>query len=81
MTLKCRLDRYKGKWAEELPKVLWAYSTMSRTTTGETPFSMAYGVEAILAVEISVPTSRVMRYDEVENIECIGLELDLLEEK
>lgn len=80
MTLKCRLDRYKGKWAEELPKVLWAYSTTSRTTTGETPFSMAYGVEAVLPVEISVPTSRVMRYDEVENIECIGLELDLLEE-
>ncbi|XP_024026071.1 uncharacterized protein K02A2.6-like [Morus notabilis] len=51
-TLKKKLDDLKGKWAEELPKVLWAYRTMSQTTTGETPFSMAYGVKAVLPIEI-----------------------------
>ncbi|XP_024030407.1 uncharacterized protein LOC112094243 [Morus notabilis] len=28
-TLKKRLDDLKGKWAKELPKVLWAYRTTS----------------------------------------------------
>ncbi|XP_024032213.1 uncharacterized protein LOC112094742 [Morus notabilis] len=28
-TLKKKLDELKGKWAEELPKVLWAYRTTS----------------------------------------------------
>ncbi|XP_024028934.1 uncharacterized protein LOC112093845 [Morus notabilis] len=81
VTLKRRLDAYKGKWADELPKVLWAYRTTSRTTTGETSFSMAYGVEAILPVEVSVSTNRVTRYEEDKNAELMGLELDLLEER
>ncbi|XP_024018443.1 uncharacterized protein LOC112090708 [Morus notabilis] len=53
----------------------------SRTIAGETPFSMAYKIEAVLLVEISVPTSRVTRYEEDKNTERMGLELDLLEEK
>ncbi|XP_024028293.1 uncharacterized protein LOC112093654 [Morus notabilis] len=80
ITLKRRLDAYKGKWADELPKVLWAYRTTSRTTTGETPFSMAYGFEAVLPVEVSIPTNRVTRYEEDRNAELMNLELDLLEE-
>ncbi|XP_024017090.1 uncharacterized protein LOC112090316 [Morus notabilis] len=81
VTFKRRLNAYKGKWADELPKVLWAYRTTSRTTTGETPFSMAYGVEAILPVEVSIPTNRVTRYEEERNTELMGLELDLLKER
>ncbi|XP_024030692.1 uncharacterized protein LOC112094323 [Morus notabilis] len=57
-TLKKKLNDLKGKWAEELPKVLWAYRMTSRTTMGETPFSMAYGVEAVLPVKIEMPTSK-----------------------
>ncbi|XP_024030694.1 uncharacterized protein LOC112094325 [Morus notabilis] len=81
VTLKRRLDAHKGKWADELPKVLWAYRTTSRTTTGETPFSMAYGVEAVLPVEVSIPTNRITRYEEGRNAELMDLELDLLEER
>ena len=36
--LKMKLEECKGLWVEELPKVLWAYRTTSRTSTGETPF-------------------------------------------
>ncbi|XP_024018662.1 uncharacterized protein LOC112090784 [Morus notabilis] len=81
VTLKRRLNAHKGKWADELPKVLWAYRTTSRTTTGETPFSMAYGIEVVLPVEVSIPTSRITRYEEGRNAELMGLELDLLEER
>ncbi|XP_024028926.1 uncharacterized protein LOC112093843 [Morus notabilis] len=81
VTLKRRLNSYKGKLADEVPKVLWAYRTTSRTTTGETPCSMAYGVEVVLPVEISIPTSRVTQYEENRNAKQMGLELDLLEER
>ena len=33
----------KGKWAEKLSGVLWAYRTTKRVLTGETSFSLAYG--------------------------------------
>ena len=80
-TLKKRLDDLKGRWAEELPKVLWAYQTTSRTTTGETPFSMAYGVEAVLPIEIETPTLRTVVHNDEDNAEGLNGELDLLEEK
>ncbi|XP_024026812.1 uncharacterized protein K02A2.6-like [Morus notabilis] len=80
-TLKKRLDDLKGKWAEELPKVLWAYRTTSRTTTGETPFSMAYGVKAVLFIEIETPTLRTVIHNNDDNAEGMNGELDLLEEK
>ena len=56
--LKKRLDDAKGKWVEELPYVLWTYKTTPRKSTGETPFSMTYGVEAVIPLETGFPTSR-----------------------
>ena len=41
--LKKRLDGAKGRWAEELSNMLWAYRTIPRRSTGETPFSLMYG--------------------------------------
>ncbi|XP_024032295.1 uncharacterized protein LOC112094829 [Morus notabilis] len=80
-TLKKKLDDLKGKWAEELPKVLWAYRTTSQTTTGETPFSMAYGIDVVLPVKIETPTLRTVVYNADLNIEAMDGELDLLKEK
>ncbi|XP_070054357.1 uncharacterized protein [Nicotiana tomentosiformis] len=50
--LKKRLEESKGKWPEALPGVLWAYQTIAKTGTGETPFSLVYGAEALILVEI-----------------------------
>ena len=52
--LKTRLESYKGAWPDKLPEVLWAYCTMTETTTGETRFSLAFGHEAMVPVEIDV---------------------------
>ncbi|KAL5575765.1 hypothetical protein UlMin_017464 [Ulmus minor] len=49
--IKRRLEKAKGLWADELPGVLWAYRTTAKTSTGETPFSLAYGSEAVIPVE------------------------------
>ncbi|KAL5555089.1 hypothetical protein UlMin_037325 [Ulmus minor] len=53
-TLKKKLEKSKGAWVDELPLVLWAYRTSFRAATGETPFSLAYGVEAVIPIEIKL---------------------------
>nr|XP_025677746.1 uncharacterized protein LOC112777556 [Arachis hypogaea] len=56
--LKKRLDEAKGLWADELGSVLWSYRTTPQTTTGETPFRLTYGVEAVIPVENGDPSPR-----------------------
>ncbi|RVW69720.1 Gag-Pol polyprotein [Vitis vinifera] len=50
--LKKRLEQAKGKWVEELPGVLWAYRTTPGRPTGNTPFALAYGMDAVIPTEI-----------------------------
>ncbi|XP_030958963.1 uncharacterized protein LOC115980905 [Quercus lobata] len=61
--LKKRLDGAKGMWAEELPNVLWAYRTTPRRSTGETPFSLTYGAEAMMPAEVNLCNARVTGFD------------------
>ncbi|KAL6314404.1 hypothetical protein AAG906_022487 [Vitis piasezkii] len=56
--LKKRLEQAKGKWVEELPGVLWAYQTTPGRPTGNTPFALAYGMDAVIPTEIGLPTIR-----------------------
>ena len=56
--LKKRLEQAKGKWVEELPDVLWAYRTTPGRPTGNTPFALAYGMDAVIPTEIGLPTIR-----------------------
>ena len=79
--LKKRLGDTKGKWVEELPHVLWTYRTTPRRSTGETPFSMTYGVEAVIPLEIGFPTSRTSSFNPSDNDEQLTKSLDLIEEK
>ncbi|XP_024028291.1 uncharacterized protein LOC112093653 [Morus notabilis] len=51
------------------------------TYTGETPFSMAYGVESVIPAEVGMPTYRVEAYDKDQNNEELCTDLDLVEEK
>ena len=46
-------------WSEKLPFSLWAYRTYFRTSTRGTPFSLVYGMEAVLLVEIEMGSLRV----------------------
>ena len=54
--LKKRLEQAKRKWVKELPGVLWAYRTTPRRPTGNTPFALAYGMDAVIPTEIGLPT-------------------------
>ena len=79
--IKKRLDDAKGRWVEELPHVLWTYRTTPRRSTGETPFSMTYGVEVILPLETSFPTLKTGTFTSSHNDELLERSLDLIEEK
>lgn len=79
--LKKRLEGARGNWVKELPNVLWAYRTTSRRLTGETPFSMAYGTEAVIPIEINLLSSRVTCFTQGHNDECMVSSLDALEER
>lgn len=46
-------------WHLQLNLALWAYRTGVRTPTGATPYSLVYGTEAILPIEIEIPSLRV----------------------
>ena len=80
-TIKKQLERAKGGWVDKLPLALWAYRTTHKTATGHTPFSLAYGSEAMIPVEVEVPSHRRVHFNEAEN-EKLQLEaLDFLDEK
>ena len=51
---------------EELPRVLWAYRATKRSFTGETPFAMVYGTEAVIPTEIGLRTLHSNIVDRLE---------------
>ena len=79
--LKKRLDDAKGRLVEELPHVLWTYRTTPRPSTRETPFSMTYGVEAVIPLETSFLTLQTSTFTPSNNDELLGKSLDLIEGK
>ena len=79
--LKKRLDDAKGKWVEELSHVLWTYKTTPRRSIRETPFSMSYGAEAVILLEIGFPTLRTNSFTPSSNDGLLEKSLDLIEER
>ena len=70
----------KGAWPEELPNVLWAYWTTTRTPTREMPFNLTYGTEAVILVEGGLTSLRKEFFDEQSNDGKLKLNLDCLDE-
>nr|GEV88117.1 hypothetical protein [Tanacetum cinerariifolium] len=54
--IKARLGEDNRNWVEEVPHVLWAHHTMIKTRNENTPFSLTYGTEAVIPVEIWIPS-------------------------
>ncbi|XP_047313953.1 uncharacterized protein LOC124917607 [Impatiens glandulifera] len=57
--LKKTTQTYRD-WHEKLPYALWGYRTTAWTSTGETPYSLVYGMEAVQPIELELPTLRVL---------------------
>ncbi|XP_058757655.1 uncharacterized protein LOC131630928 [Vicia villosa] len=71
-------------WHEMLPFALHGYRTSVRTSTGATPFSLVYGMEAILPVEVEIPSLRVLtdvKLSEADWVQTRFDQLNLIDEK
>jgi hypothetical protein len=75
-----RLNKFAGRWAAELPSVLWSLRTTPNRSTNYTPFFMVYGAEAVLPIDLDYGSPRVRAYDEVRSEDARQDALDQLVE-
>ena len=66
---------------EELPYVLWTNRITPCRSTGETPFSMTSGAEAVIPLKTGFPTLRTSLFNPSDNDKQLTKSLDLIEEK
>jgi transposase InsO family protein len=65
-------------WHEMLPFALMAYRTSIRTSTGATPYSLVYGTEAVLPVEVEIPSFRILSETQLAESDWVRKRLDQL---
>jgi len=70
----------KGRCPEDLLEVLWAYRCTPQFATNEFSFSLVYGAEAMIPVEIGEPSLRHQVCDPNQNQQNLCTHLDLLTE-
>jgi hypothetical protein len=68
MVIKNRRD-----WHDRLFEALWAYCVTVHTPTQATPYSLVYGSEVILPLEVQLPSLWVAVHEEILNDEQIRL--------
>ena len=59
-----KLENKGKKSTDHLPSVLWSLRITPSRATGETPFFLVYGAEAVLPTELKHGSPRVLAYDE-----------------
>jgi hypothetical protein len=75
-----RLQKCGRRWIDELPVVLWSLRMTPNQATGHTPFSLVYGAEAVIPMELIFGSPRVLAYDEVVQEQHWRADAVLLEE-
>jgi len=75
-----KLNKFTGRWVEELPAVLWSLRTMPNCSIGVTLFFLTYGSEAVLPSDLDYDMPRVKAFDPNVVAEAQQDAIDLLEE-
>ena len=78
------VSSHKRDWSDKLPEALWAYQTTVREPTHSTLFSLVYGCEAVVPLEVQIPSLRVSLQNEItqeSNVKLRLQELDNLDER
>ena len=63
-------------WHEMLPFAFHGYRTIVHTSIGETPFSLVYGMEVFLPIEVQIPSLRIMKDACLNEDEWVHTRLD-----
>ncbi|XP_070046590.1 uncharacterized protein [Nicotiana tomentosiformis] len=68
--LRKMMDNYK-QWHEKLTFALLGYHTIVCTSTGETPYLLVYGIEAIIPAKVEIPSLRIIQEAELSDAKWI----------
>jgi len=58
-------------WHEMLPSALQGYHTFVCISTGATPFSLIYRMDAVLPIEVEIPSLQVLMETKLEEAEWV----------
>ena len=74
------LHKHGRRWIDELSVVLWSLITTPNQATEQTPFSLVYGAEVVIPMELIYGSPRVLVYNEVAQDQHRRDDAELLEE-
>ena len=77
--LKKVVSKTKRNWHERIREALWTYRTTLRTPTHVMPYSLVYGMEAVLPLERQIPSLRISIQEGLTREENVKLGLQELE--
>ena len=61
-----------------MPYALWGYITSIRSSTGAIPYSLVYGMEAVLPIEMGVRSLRTVLESEIPEVDSLQSRYDQL---
>ena len=64
------MKNYKD-WYLQLPYAFWGYKTSIQYSIGATPYSLVYGMEAVLPIEKGVHSLRMVLKSEIPEIDWL----------
>jgi transposase InsO family protein len=79
-SLNAKLEACGKKWLDNLQSILWSIRTTTTKPTGETPFFLVYGAEAVLPTDVKFGLPRVLAFNEIRQEDLIKDRLLQLEE-
>jgi hypothetical protein len=77
--MKLIFNQPRGKWPDELIKVVWSHNTTISRSTGFTPFKLLFGDEAITPEEAKAGSIRIVASTEDEAEADYSVEKDAIE--
>ncbi|XP_055835076.1 uncharacterized protein LOC129903550 [Solanum dulcamara] len=81
--LRKMIGNHRG-WHEMLPYALLGYRTTVRTSIGATPYLLVYGTEAVILVEVEIPSLRIIQEAKLSNADWVRNRIEhltLIDEK
>jgi ribonuclease HI/transposase InsO family protein len=70
-SFNAKLEACSKKWLDNLQSILWSIRNTATKPTGETPFFLVYGVEAVLPTDVKFGSPRVLAFNEIHQEDII----------